>query len=120
MKIMLETTVWDSPTVPNHVYVFNDSMTKAIAYVRAGSKEVFKFKNPMAIDTRGRTFVELDDTEPEQPSSDVITVLGSKGETYYLTNEGPDWFCTCPGFKFRGSCRHVAEVLQGKYGVDTK
>ena len=109
MKIMLETTVWDDPGVPNHVYVFNDSMSKAIAYVRAGTKEVFKFKKPLSIDTRGRTFVPLDD-EPEEQDAGTIAVQGSKGETYYLSNEGNGWLCTCPGFKFRGNCRHVAEV----------
>ncbi len=31
MKIMLETTEWATPT-PNHVYVFNDSMSKIIAF----------------------------------------------------------------------------------------
>jgi len=110
MKIMLETTVWDSPTVPNHVYVFNDSMTKAIAYVRAGSKELFKFKNPLNIDTRGRTFVDLDDAEPDLPESEVIEVEGSKGNKYYLSKPDGVWVCTCPGFVFRGNCRHTKEV----------
>lgn len=110
MKIMLETTVWDSPGVPNHVYVFNDSMSKAIAYVRAGTKEVFKFKKPLSIDTRGRTFVDLDDAEPDLPESDVIEVQGSKGAKYFLSKPEGSWVCTCPGFTFRGNCRHLAEV----------
>ena len=107
---MLETTVWDSPTVPNHVYVFNDSMSKAIAYVRAGTKEVFKFKKPLSIDTRGRTFIDLDEAEPDEHETDVIEFLGSKGDKYYVSKEENGWVCTCPGFKFRGKCKHVEEV----------
>lgn len=106
---MLETTEWADAT-PNHVYVFNDSMTQAIAYVRAGTKEVFKFKQPIGIDRRGRTFVDLDDAEPAQPDPQRLEVVGSKGETYYLSNEGNGWFCTCPGYTFRGNCKHTKEL----------
>lgn len=122
MKIMLETTEWTDGFGQscNHVYVFNDSMTQAVAYVPRGSKTLQKFKTPMKLDTRGRTFVELEEG-PAEPDPDVITVQGSKGETYYITNEGGgDWACTCPGFKFRGSCKHVAEIQQSKYGVDIR
>ena len=111
MKIMLETTEWATPT-PNHVYVMNDSMTKMTAYVPAGSRTVSKFKNPQRIDTRGRTFVELEDGVPDQPDPTVITVEGSKGQKYFLSNEGEGWLCTCPGFRFRGQCKHVAEQPQ--------
>lgn len=106
MKIVLETTQWSVPT-PNHVYILNDSMTKMIAYVPAGSKKVQKFKKPLGIDTRGRTFVDLDDTVPDQQEPDVITVEGSKGDKYFLSNPGEGWVCTCPGFKFRGTCKHL-------------
>ncbi len=109
MKIMLETTEWATPT-PNHVYVFNDSMSKIIAYVRAGTKEVFKFKKPLSIDTRGRKFVDLDDAVPDQPESTVIEVEGSKGNKYFLSNPGEGWVCTCPGFQFRGNCKHLELV----------
>lgn len=111
MKILQETTVWSDGGAANHIYVFNDSMTQAIAYVPRGSNKVFKFKRPLKIDTRGRTFEELDDT-PSEPDPEVITVTGSKGEKYYLSNEGNGWLCTCPGFKFRGQCKHVAEMQQ--------
>jgi len=120
MKIMLETTEWRVPT-PNHVYVLNDSMSKMIAYVPAGSKTVFKFKSPLDIDTRGRTFVPLEDDEPDP---DVIVRVGSKGEKYYITQDKSQgwkgWSCTCQGFKFRGSCKHVAEIQQNLYGIDNR
>lgn len=109
---MLETTEWADGYGQNcnHVYVFNDSMTKISAYVPRGSKTLQRFKNPINMDTRGRTFVELGEVEPPKPEQ--ITVQGSKGETYYLTEDEGVWSCTCPGFKFRGACRHVAEKQQ--------
>jgi uncharacterized Zn finger protein len=114
MKIMLETTTWadNFGESCNHVYVFNDSMTKAMGYVPRGSKTLQRFSKPMSIDTRGRTFVELEGESETQPEPDVTVVEGSKGQKYYLSNEGEGWLCTCPGFKFRGACKHVAEKQQ--------
>lgn len=112
MKIMLETTVWDDPGVPNHVYVFNDSLSHAIAYVRAGTKEVFKFKKPLGIDRRGRTFVELEDGQEDPKDPAVIEIEGSKGAKYFLSNPGEGWICTCPGFTFRGACKHLELVAE--------
>lgn len=113
MKIMLETTTWSEGfgEACNHVYVFNDSMTKAMGYVPRGSKTLQRFSKPMTIDTRGRTFVELEG-EDTQEDPEVTVVEGSKGQRYYLTEEDGSWSCTCPGFKFRGQCRHVAEKQQ--------
>ena len=83
MRIVVETTVWQGAT-PNHVYVLDDSMSKMIAYVPQGSKTVKKFKNPISFDTRGRTFVELEDSQPDPA---VITRTGSKGEVYHITQD---------------------------------
>lgn len=104
MKIMLETTKW-STAIPNHVYVFNDRQTKILGYVPAGSKILHRFKLPLDIDTRGRTFKLLEDEEPGTRS-----VQGSRGETYYLSKDQDGWICTCPGFKYRGICKHSQEA----------
>lgn len=122
MRIMVETTGWSEGFGDqcNHVYVFNDSMSEAVGYVPRGSKTLQRFSKPMKIDTRGRTFEDLGDPTPPEP--DVITRTGSKGETYYITQDKSlgwqGWSCTCPGFKFRGSCKHVAEIQQDLYGRD--
>ena len=110
---MLETTTWtdDFGDNCNHVYVMNDSLTQALGYVPRGSKILHRFKTPLKLDTRGRTFEDLGSAEP--PAPEQITVQGSKGETYYLTEDEGVWSCTCPGFRFRGQCRHVAEIQQG-------
>lgn len=113
MKILQETTVWKDSWVPNHVYILNDSQTKMLAYVPAGTKQVKKFKVPQSFDRRGRTFVELEG-ESSAPESrpDTWTVPGSNGKTYTVSREsggGLNYVCTCPGFLYRGSCKHIAE-----------
>lgn len=60
--IMVETTQWETPT-PNHTYIFSEKPTgrvaKCIAYVKEGTKDLTKFKNPYSLDLKGRTFKEL-------------------------------------------------------------
>jgi len=45
-------------------------------------------------------------------------IMSSKGEDkfYDVDVTGPD-FCTCPGFEYRGNCRHIKE-LRTKLGID--
>ena len=40
----------------------------------------------------------------------VFTVKGSRGDTYVVTKNSKGWACTCRGFEFRKSCRHIAEM----------
>ncbi len=49
--------------------------------------------------------------QPVKSSREVITVQGSKGQTYVVTKENGKATCTCPGFGFRKTCKHVQEVL---------
>jgi hypothetical protein len=115
MKIVLETTKWSDSWIPNHVYVLNDSQTKMLAYVPAGSRTLQKFSKPMGFDQRGRTFVELKDDSTEKsnspalkvpvPDSTLVTVKGSKGNIYVVNLL--EKTCTCPGFVFRSHCKHI-------------
>lgn len=61
--IYLETTEWQEPGQANHVYVFLEApknrTAKCMGYIRAGTKELFKFKNPYTLDLKGRTFEAL-------------------------------------------------------------
>jgi len=106
VRIVIETTKWEGPT-PNHVYVCDDSLQNMIAYVPAGSKILQRFKKPIAFDRRGRTFVELEGAPAPDP--DTRTVQGSKGETYTLSKNNGEWACSCPGYTYRGSCKHVKQ-----------
>lgn len=118
MRIMQEVTEWSVPT-PNHIYVFDDSLSHAIAYVPEGSRTVKKFRAPLSIDRRGRKFRELEDDVVETPRSNVWRVPGSRGEDHTVTLTAGNYSCTCPGFTYRGYCKHVAEIQQA-HAVDMR
>lgn len=40
----------------------------------------------------------------------VYNVNGSKGNKYIVTKSKSKWDCTCPGFSFRKTCKHVVEL----------
>lgn len=37
-------------------------------------------------------------------------IEGSKNNTYTVTNDLGKWSCTCVGFSFRRSCKHIMEL----------
>ena len=111
MKYLQETTDWGNHNVPNHIYYVNDSKTKMVGYIKAGSKSLFKFSKPMTIDVRGRKFVELKKNPFKvKAESNLIQVTGSKGDTYFVDPDNKT--CTCSGFQFRGRCKHIDSVLK--------
>jgi hypothetical protein len=118
MKLFLETTKWPDNTTSNHSYFLDDSKSKMYAYIKAGDKAVFKFKNPIRIDTRGRTFKEIPNTYgftvEKTTNPNRWEVTGSKGDVYIVKLEENVYTCTCSGFKFRGQCKHVKEFENGK------
>lgn len=61
-----------------------------------------------------KLIVSIDGSAVEQKPQDnkVIQqiVKGSKGQEYILTKAEGKWTCTCPGFQFRRTCKHVAEA----------
>lgn len=123
MKYMQEVTDWGNNNTPNHIYYLNDSKTKMVGYIKAGTKALFKFSKPMTIDVRGRKFVELKDKKAESDEvyfgkpvvetkpNNAIKVQGSNGKVYLLTkNSSGKYSCTCPGFTFRHTCKHIQDV----------
>jgi len=112
MKAMQETTVWESDFQPNHIYLLDGD--KAVAYIPWGTGTAQYFKKPLRLDLRGRQFTALKVNPFEVPEADAttITVQGSNGKTYEVDPEAQT--CTCPGYTFRGQCRHVAEALGEK------
>lgn len=114
MKFYQETTVWPDG-LPNGIYALNDSKTKMYAFVAAGQTKAKVFKNPITIDTRKRTFVVVKGrfgTDLKEPVADTPrwTVTGSKGDKYVVEKTDHGYNCSCSGFKFRGSCRHIKEI----------
>jgi hypothetical protein len=108
-----ETTVWEGSTTINHTYLLEgDNM---IAYMRSQTSVPFYFKKPIRIDKRGRKFERLDvnpfDSVPQvviAQESTVKEIEGSKGAKYYVNLE--DKTCTCPGYTYRGTCKHTKEL----------
>jgi hypothetical protein len=61
MIILEETTRWDAP---NHIYIFKSRpgarSAEALAYIPVGSDRVVKFRKPITLDLKGRTFRPVD------------------------------------------------------------
>jgi len=115
MKWFAETTDYRD-SVPNGVYLLDDSKSKMYAF-RPGHKgsEVKVFANPIRIDIRGRKF-KLNSVQfktalkEEEPEGRTIEVTGSRGDIYRVTELNGNWSCTCSGFKFRSKCRHIEQL----------
>lgn len=106
MKLVQEITEWSVPT-PNHQYVCNDSLSEIYGYIIAGTAERIMFKAPIKFDRRYRKFKTLENIADKQAG---IEVKGSNGNSYFVTKQGSRSICTCPGFQFRGKCRHILEA----------
>ena len=99
-----EVTEWNGDIQPNHTYLMDGE--KIVAYLPKGAKDVIELRVPLRLDKRGRKFIEL----KKHPftikvESNLITVKGSKGNTYFIDPEAKT--CTCSGFTFRGHCKHI-------------
>ena len=110
MEAVVETTVWNDSNNANHIYLLDG--TKMVAYIKVGSTIPHYFKNPITIDKRGRKFVAIK-TNPfkaVKEKSTIVKVSGSKGNIYSIdTDEGT---CTCPGYMYRGTCKHITELVK--------
>lgn len=113
MKAVIETTKWaDGKDVYNHVYLLDGN--QVLAYIPHGTRDIRYLGAPRRFDPRGRTFQELKFNPfregPVLPR--VIRVAGSKGNTYEVDTQAGT--CTCPGFVYRGHCRHLDQVKEQK------
>jgi hypothetical protein len=91
---------------PPHIYLLDGN--NLVSYIKSGELEPFYFKNPIkGFDKRGRKFEAVKPNPFKERKSNAITVTGSKGQVYYIDAEARS--CTCPGFQFRGACKHLAE-----------
>jgi hypothetical protein len=68
---------------------------------------------PVRIIERSRV-VEIDNSPVSISTDDVaaktIMVAGSRGETYTVTIDKTGTTCTCKGFQFRGTCKHISQA----------
>lgn len=115
MKFYQETTAWSDAT-PNHIYLLNTDKSKMFGYIKSRTQETMVFKKAIAFDQRGRKFqevVELGEVDLhnlEEPVGQTWQFTGSKGDTYVVQKTDNMLQCSCPGYTFRGDCKHVKEV----------
>ena len=104
MEAVRETT---GGLFPAHIYLLDGN--NLVSYIKSGETEPFYFKNPIkGFDKRGRKFVTVTPNPFKvKIKSNLITVKGSNGKEYTIDPEAKT--CNCPGFTFRGSCKHMAE-----------
>ncbi len=112
MEAVREVTEWNVEyKTPNHDYLLDGD--RIVAYRPWGTAEIRVLSGKIKLDRRGRKFVKLAENPfkyIEQPQAQplVVEVKGSKGNSYYVNKE--EGTCTCPGFQFRGKCKHVEQV----------
>lgn len=51
---------------------------------------------------------------PEKSPRQEYLVEGSKGAIYKVVSQDGKWTCTCSGFGFRKSCKHVTDIKNGQ------
>jgi hypothetical protein len=105
-----EITAWaDGNTAINHTYLLDGD--KMLAYIRQGTDDEFWFKNPIRISRSGRRFQLV---EPNLFSGiggqvrNTQEVQGSGGAVYIVNLD--DKTCTCPGYTYRGACKHTKQL----------
>ena len=84
-----------------------------LAYIPFGKGDPVYFSKPIQFSKAKRKFKELKKNPftVKKPST-AIKVQGSKGAVYEVDPEAKT--CTCPGFTYRGQCKHITEVLNGE------
>ena len=104
MEALRETT---GGAFPPHIYLLDGN--NLVSYIKAGETEAYTFLNPIkGFDKRGRKFATVTPNPFKvKAQSNLIKVKGSNGNEYTIDPEAKT--CTCPGFTFRGACKHMAE-----------
>ncbi len=115
MEAVREITVWTGVDYrqPNHDYLLDGD--RVVAYRPWGTGPIQICSGKLKIDRRGRKFEKLTDNpfhavmhaKREEPV--VLEVKGSKGNSYFVNKQ--EGTCTCPGYTFRGDCKHIKELV---------
>ena len=108
MQALQEVTDWE---YPNHTYLVDGD--RLVAYIKQGETAPVYFSSGIkGFSKSGRKFKEVKPSPFEQLDTDtdpaIIKVQGSQGQTYTVNTE--EQTCSCPGFQFRGACKHVKEL----------
>ena len=108
IEILQEVTDWGKYKVNNGIYHVN-SAGKLVAYQPNKKSEVQVLNVPSTQFSKSRRkFIKIGERE-EELASHIKKIIGSKGNVYLLDTEKKT--CTCPGFTYRGNCKHVKEII---------
>lgn len=69
--------------------------------------KIRRIKRERIVEVSGAKF----DYQPVKNTREVITIQGSKGNTYIVTKENGKVSCSCPGHQFRRTCKHVQGLV---------
>lgn len=116
MQAMMEVTDWAGGVNADrisHLYWMDGDV--ALAYCKAGTVDPIYFSRPFRMDLRGRKFVkvrvhpfveiETEGSTEGSTKANTKEVQGKSGKTYIV--DMTNGTCTCPSFKFRGTCKHI-------------
>lgn len=117
-QILREISEWKGNFKCNHTYLIDND--KIIAYIRQGDSKVITLKHSLTMDKRYRKFIKVDNVDlnkliPKTKNSIIRTFnIQSKDKSYIveLDTIKNRYRCTCPGFTFRGKCKHIETVKQ--------
>lgn len=106
MQVLQELT-WGSSNM-NHTYLLDKD--RILAYIPAGSTQAVYFSGSRSFDRRGRQFKELKQNpfKIAAPERKILKIQGSRGAVYEVDFETKS--CSCPGFVFRGRCKHIENL----------
>ena len=99
IEILQEVTDWGKYKVANGVYHINSA-----GQLVQHNDTVFK--NPIKQFSKARRKFTKIGERAEELAADVIQVQGRNGKVYTIE----DGKCSCPGYTFRGNCKHVKQV----------
>ena len=103
IEILQEITDWGKYKVNNGIYHVN-SAGKLVAFQPDADSPVQTLNVPSTQFSKSkRKFKKIGERE-EELASDAVKVQGSNGKVYIIQ----DGKCSCPGFTFRGKCKHIA------------
>ena len=102
IQILQEVTDWGKYKVNNGIYHINGAGS-LVAYQPNAESPLQVLKSPSKQFSKSRRkFTKIGERE-EELAPGVKTVQGSNGKVYTID----DGKCSCPGYTFRGKCKHV-------------
>ena len=103
IDVLQEVTDWDLEYTPHNGIYHVNGAGHLVAYQGADGM-LKRFEKPMKGFSKSRRKFKKLEQYQEELASDVKVVQGSNGKTYYVQ----DGKCSCPGFTFRGQCKHIS------------